>query len=54
MWGPTAPRWRGADTIAFTMQHVTDEPGRTRPEPALLVREGGTWRVRPGATGATP
>lgn len=45
-WGPSDPAWIGEDTLAFTQQWVVDEePGRTDPRPARVVRSGMSWTL---------
>jgi len=52
-WGPTAPRWRGPDTLAFTRNDMTAHyvPGGSYPSieyrkrPMLAVRNGRAWRI---------
>lgn len=44
-WGPSAPRWRGADTVEFTANLQTTEPGRTRPVAGRLARNGEAWSL---------
>jgi len=40
-WGPTAARWRGADTVAFIVRHARSATTRT----GVVVRSGVSWRV---------
>ena len=52
-WGPTAPQWRGPDTLAFIRNDMTihsilgsNEPSvEYRNRPMLAVRTGTAWRV---------
>jgi hypothetical protein len=47
-WGPSDAVWVDGETIRFTMNHPTNEPGSYRKVPGRAVFRGGKWALETG------